>query len=167
MPVVLHHAVIVFGARGEPWRTSPLRRYVGAQVHPRRVEPAEERCSCCNLPPHVVDRCIRGFVVDRLHALFGEGPGVLNCLLTNSTPTRMDGRIIISGHLAAQNAAGAELLPKAWIARIVAVLWLFLGVEVVQIAEKFIEAMHRRQILIAVTEMVLAELAGGVAARLE
>ena len=36
-----------------------------------------------------------------------------------------------------------------------------------KIAEEFVEAMHRRQILVQVAEMVLAELARGIALRLE
>ncbi len=36
----------------------------------------------------------------------------------------------------------------------------------IEIAEELIEAVHRRQVLVAVAEMVLAELAGGVAERL-
>ena len=48
-----------------------------------------------------------------------------------------------------------------------AILRVLLGVEVVEIAEELVEAMYRRQILVAVAEMVLAELAGGIAERLE
>ena len=40
---------------------------------------------------------------------------------------------------------------------------LFLGVEVVEIAEELVESVIGRQYLIQVAEMVLAELAGGVA----
>jgi hypothetical protein len=46
-------------------------------------------------------------------------------------------------------------------------LRLLLGVEVVEIAEELIEAVHRRQEFVAVAEMVLAELAGGVAERFQ
>ena len=51
--------------------------------------------------------------------------------------------------------------------RIVHVLGLFLGVQVIQVAEELVEAMHCRQMLVAVTEMVLAELASAIAERLE
>ena len=37
----------------------------------------------------------------------------------------------------------------------------------VKVAEKFVEAVDRGQVLVAVAEMVFAELAGGVAQRLE
>ena len=46
-------------------------------------------------------------------------------------------------------------------------LRLLLGIEVVEIAEELVEAVIGRQILIAVAEMVLAELAGRIAQRLK
>ena len=46
-------------------------------------------------------------------------------------------------------------------------LRLLLGVEVVQVAEELVEPVHGRQELVAVAEVVLAELAGRVAERLE
>ena len=50
---------------------------------------------------------------------------------------------------------------------VVGVLGLFLGVEVVQVPEELVEPVHRRQVLVAVAEVVLAELAGGVPERLQ
>ena len=46
--------------------------------------------------------------------------------------------------------------------RIVAVAGVLHRVEVVQIAEELIEAVHRGQELVEVAQMVLAELAGGI-----
>jgi hypothetical protein len=57
-----------------------------------------------------------------------------------------------------EHAARSELLLELRILRIVGAFRLLLGVQVVEIAEELIEAMHRRQELIAVAEMVLAEL---------
>ena len=51
--------------------------------------------------------------------------------------------------------------------RVVHVLRLFLCVEVVEIPEELIEAMIRRQLLVAIAKMVLAELPGGVPLLLE
>ena len=51
--------------------------------------------------------------------------------------------------------------------RIVRVARVFHRVEVIEVAEELIEAVHGRQELVEVAEMVLAELAGGVAHRLE
>ena len=51
--------------------------------------------------------------------------------------------------------------------RPVGTLRLLLGVEVVEVAEELVEAVVGRQIFVAVAEMVLAELAGRVAERLQ
>ena len=50
---------------------------------------------------------------------------------------------------------------------IVDVLRLFLGIQVIQVAEELVEAVGGGQVLVLVAEVVLAELAGGVAQRLE
>ena len=68
------------------------------------------------------------------------------------------------------DAAGAEPLPEVRevLGRgVVVELGLLLGVEVVQVAEELVEAVGGRQVLVPVTEVVLAELAGGVTVRLE
>ena len=46
-------------------------------------------------------------------------------------------------------------------------LGLVLGVEVIKVAEELVEAVHRRQKVVAVAEMVLAELPGRIALRLQ
>ena len=66
-----------------------------------------------------------------------------------------------------QHAARAEMLLELRVLRVVGVLRLLLGVEVVEVAEELVEAVHRRQVLVLVAEVVLAELAGLVAERLE
>ena len=70
------------------------------------------------------------------------------------------------GH-AVQHAAGAEHLLERRILGIVGQFGLFLGVQVIEIAEEFVEPMRGRQEFVAVAQMILAELAGGVAQRLE
>ena len=64
------------------------------------------------------------------------------------------------------HAARAVLLPELRILRVEVALRLLLGVEVVEVAEELVEAVLGRQVLVAVAEMVLAELAGGIALRL-
>jgi hypothetical protein len=49
--------------------------------------------------------------------------------------------------------------------RIIDVLRLLLGVEVIEIAEELVEAVGRREKLVAVAQVILAELAGRVAER--
>ena len=140
---------------------------VRAQVHAGRVEPAEERLARRLLPLHEVDGGGRGLVVDRLHALLGERAGVLDGLLADLAEARIDRRIVPVGRLALQDAARAELGTIGRVLRIVRQLRLFLGVEVIEVAEELVEAVHRRQRFVAVADVVLAELAGGVAEVLE
>ena len=71
---------------------------------------------------------------------------------------------------AVQHTARAEVLleiGKVFFRRIVAQLGLFLGIQVVEIAEELVEAVHRRQVLVPVAEVVFAELASGISERLK
>ncbi len=75
--------------------------------------------------------------------------------------------IVDVGRLAFQDAARAELGEVGRVLRIVGQLRLFLGVEVVEVAEELIEAVHGRQRGVAIADVVLAELAGDIAEVLE
>ena len=94
-------------------------------------------------------------LVDGFHALLGQRAGVLDRLPA-----------LAVGH-AVEHAARSELLLELRILGIVGQLRFFLGVQVIEVAEELVEAVHGRQVFVAVAEMVLAELAGGVAERLE
>ena len=65
------------------------------------------------------------------------------------------------------DAAGPEALAERRVLRVVLVLGLFLGVEVVEIAEELVEPVVGGQVLVAVAQVVLAELRRRVAERLE
>src|SRR5215211_7740647 len=114
-----------------------------------------------------VDRGLEELLIDRLHALLGERPGVLALLLAPGAEALIVARRVGGGGDAFENAAWTELRAESRILRIVRMLGLILGVEVIEVAEKLVEAMHGRQELVAVAEMVLAELSGRVALRLE
>src|SRR5262249_4783184 len=96
-----------------------------------------------------------------------ERAGVLAFLLAPGPEARVLARRVGRGCDAFEDAARAEIRPEGRVLRIILVLGLLLGVEVIKIAEEFIETVNRRQELVAVTEMILAELCGGVALRLE
>ena len=119
------------------------------------------------LPLHVVDGGGGGLVVDRLHALLGERAGVLDGLLADLAEARIDRGVVLVGRLAPEHAARPELRAVGRVLRIVGQLRLFLGIEVVEVAEEFVEAVDGRQRFVAVADVVLAELAGGVAEVLE
>ena len=97
----------------------------------------------------------------------GSGPSsTIFCLPT--LPQRgMLGRVIRIGRIAVHQAARAVLVVVGLIDRERVPVRVGHRVEVVQVAEEFVEAVHRRQELVQVAEVVLAELAGGVALRLE
>ena len=73
----------------------------------------------------------------------------------------------LSEALQSSTPRGPNFARKRRVLRIVRQFRLFLGVQVVEIAVELVEAVHGRQELVAVAEMVLAELAGGIAERLE
>ena len=121
------------------------RADVRSQMHARRVEPAEERFACRLLALHEIDGRGRRLIVDRLHALLGERAGVLDRLLADLAEARIDRRIVDVGCLALKNAARAELGAISRVLGIIGQLRLFLGVEVIEIAEELIEAVDCRQ----------------------
>ena len=63
------------------------------------------------------------------------------------------------------DAPGTVFFLELGILRIEIAFRLFLGIQVIEVAEEFVEAVIGRQMLVVVTEMVLAKLAGGVALR--
>src|SRR3954467_6927627 len=75
-------------------------------------------------------------------------------------PTRpeggIDGRVVAIARLALEHAARPELRAKARVFRVIGILRLLLGVEVIKVAEELVEAVHCRQVLVAVAEVVLA-----------
>jgi hypothetical protein len=89
-------------------------------------------------------------LVDRLHALPAERPGILDL----PVGVRVD------------HAARPELLPELGVLRVVGVLRLLLRVQVVEVAEELVEAVAGRQELVLVAQVVLPELPGGIAERL-
>ena len=80
---------------------------------------------------------------------------------------RIFARCLGGGRRTSENATWAELEFELGVLRIVGVLGLILGVEVIKIAEELVETVHGRQELIAIAEMVLAELSSRVAEGLE
>ena len=119
----------------------------------------------------VVDAGPGGLVVDGLHPLGVQRAGVIDDLLSDGSELRIIGFL---GHL----VGGPALQHPAWqrelvqfgeliLVRVVELLGLLLGIEVVKVAEELVEPVHGWKMLVHVAEVVLAELAGGIAQRLE
>ena len=164
--VVVDHGVVI-RALELARLAQAFRLGVGAQVHVGEVHPDEGGLACLVLALDEVDGAVGDVVVDRLHALLGQRAGILAHLLADLAEARIDGRIVLVRGRAVQDAARAELETERRVLGIVGQFRLFLGVEMVEVAVEFIEAVDRRQELVAVTQVVLAELAGGVALHLE
>src|SRR5215467_1761933 len=146
--VVLDHAI---GVEADAGTTLGRRLQMRPDVHPRGVEPDEE--GLARLRGLVHEDGLRGedLLVDGRHAGAGERAGVVDLLAALAVGPGVE------------NAAGPVLLPKLRILGVVVALRLLLGVEVIEVAEELVEAVHGRQVLVAVAEVVLAELAGDVA----
>ena len=163
--VVDHHVVVC--ALPAAGLADALGLGVGPEVHVGEVHPDEERLVGLRLPLDEVDGAGGDVVVDRLHPLLGQRAGVLDRLLADLAESRVDRRVVDVGGLAVEHAPRAVLLPESRVLGIVAKLRLLLGVEVVEVAVELVEAVDRGQELVAVAQVVLAELAGRVAVRLE
>ena len=100
---------------------------------------------------HKFKRCTEEFFVNRLHSLAREGAAVLGSPVGE----------------AVDHAARAKAFTKLRIQRIVRILWLFLGIQVVQVAKELIKTVLGGQKFIAVTEVILAELATGITERFQ
>src|SRR5262245_29495074 len=103
---VLDHPIIVFRS-GRQYRT-----HMRDEMHAGGVEPAEKGGIGCHLSANEIDCGGRCLVVDRLHALFGERAGILDCLFADPPPARLLSRIVVVGGLAAQYAAGSKPLAE-------------------------------------------------------
>ena len=112
--------------------------------------------------------CGEHLLVDRLHPLLRERAGVLAALLAPLPEAAVVGEGARGvGRVAMEHAARAEHLLELRVLRVVRVLGLLFGVQVVEVAEELVEAVDRRDELVAVAEVVLAELPGRIALRLE
>jgi hypothetical protein len=155
--VVVDHRVVV--GRLPPSRlTDAPSLGMRAEVHVRGVHPGEEGLAGLVLTLDEVDRRIDDLVVDRLHPLPGQRARVLDLVL--SAP----------GDPAPQDPARPEALTEVRVllrVRVIGVLRLLLGIQVVEVAEELVEAVGRRKVLVAVAEVVLAELARRVSERLQ
>ena len=120
-------------------------------MHLGRVPPQEEGLAFFGIALHEGQGLGIHFFVDRFHALFGERAGVFHAAIGK----------------AVDHTAGAEFFLKLGIFGIVGVFGFFLRIQVVEVSKEFIETMGRGQHIIAVAQVVFAELASGISLGLE
>jgi hypothetical protein len=167
--IVLHHGVVVERLPA-PGLTNDLLRRVDPEVHPGGVEPHEEGLLLLAGTSDEVLGRTEELHIAGLHALLRERPGILDLLLADPAPARLLGGVVRFCRPGVDDAARAEHLPeigKFLLIRVVHVLGLLLGVQVVEVPEELVEPVDRGQVLVLVAEVVLSELAGDVAERFE
>ena len=150
--VVFDHAV---GVGAEAGLACILLLEVGEDMHAGGVPPEEEGLVGLLRFFQIVERSLREFLVNRLHALDVERPGEFDFLRAVRICKRVD------------HTPRAVFLPQRRIFEVVHILRLLLRVEVVERAHELVEAVRGGQSLVGVAEVVLAELRGHVALRLE
>ena len=143
-----HHHVVVETLAG---LADVLFRPVRPEVHAGSVEPHEERFVRFRLPVDEFPRRGDKFLIRRFHALAGQGARVLDLAVGKGV----------------DYAAWPELLLEPGHLRVVLVLGLLLGVEVIQVAQELVETVIGRQMFIPVSQVIFAELTGGITPGLE
>ena len=143
---------------------------MGPKVHVGRVDPAEEGLARGMLALDPVLGGADNLIVDGLHPLLGERSRVFYFLLAHPAPARLFGGIVGIGRPTVHHAARAKAFAKVRKVlriRVVGQLRFLLGVQMIEVAEKLVETVGRRQELVQVAQVVLAELTGGVTERFE
>ncbi|KQV41576.1 hypothetical protein ASC96_17370 [Rhizobium sp. Root1204] len=112
----------------------------------REIE-GEEGFSGLRLPLDEIYRGGSGLIVDGFHALLVQSTGVFDLAVSRCLEHTARG-------------VGADKLRV--VLRVVWTLRFFLGIEVIEISVKFVEAVIGRQELITVAKMVFAELSRGI-----
>ena len=149
---MLEHAV---GINAKAGFALPLGREMRPDVHAGGVPPEEERLVRLLRIRHETQRLFGELIVHRFHPFFRQRAGALDLLGAIRVGPAMD------------HAAGVVFLDQRRVLEIVGVLRFLLGIQVIERSEKLAEAVRGGQVFVAVAEMVLAELAGHVALRLE
>ena len=119
------------------------------------------------LPLHEINGAIGDIVVDCHHSLFGQRAGVFYHLLADLAEAWIDRCVVDLRGFAVHHAAWSELRKERRVLRIVRQFRLFLGVQVIEVAVELVEAVNGGEKFVAVAKMVLAELPGRIAERLE
>ena len=167
--VMVDHRVVV-GRLPAAGLTEALRLGVRAKMHVCHVHPDEEGSARLVLALDEIRARPRGLVVDRFHALLGQRPGVLDALLARGpVPVVHLARIFLGGP-GMDDAPGKQRRAQQGRflgGRVIRILRFLLRVQVIQIPEEFVESVGRRQILVQIAEVILAELPGRVAERFE
>src|SRR5450755_558428 len=112
-------------------------------MHTTGVVPQEERFLGCCGTVYEIERSSDHFIFDRLHTLAREWASVLDRLLPNLAKPWISSRIIFVRCEGMEHAAWAKLRKKFGRLRVIRVFRLLFGVEVIEVAKKFVEPVNR------------------------
>lgn len=110
---------------------------------------------------------IQEFIIDGLHALACQRSGVPDGLFANAAEAGVHRGIVRVCGGALKHPARTIPLIEPGVLGPIAQFGFLLGIEMIEIAVEDIETMHGRQVLIPVTQVILAKLPRAVAQRLE
>lgn len=107
--------------------------------------------------------------VEGLHPLARQRPRVLDPLLADAAELGVGRRVVHARRPRVQDATRPNVLQVLGILLpgIIQLLRLLFRVQVMEVAEPFVESVHRGQELVAIAEVALAELRGVVAGALQ
>src|SRR5215472_15952829 len=131
---------------------------MGPQMHMGCVQPTKPGFTSLLLRLDPLFCSCHEFVIAGLHALLGERPGILDLLLSHSPVAWIGSGIVFVACPAMQYTARCKLLiefREIFFGRPVRKLRLFFGIQVVEVAKKFVKSMYGWQIFVTVTQMVL------------
>src|SRR5215470_11083327 len=134
-------------------------------MHASGIKPEEERLAVVLRLLNEFHSVAENFVVYRFHPLGTELSCVFNLLVADLPPARLNRGVINVRRPAMNHVAGADRLFRRW--WIVGMAGVLHGIQMVEIPEELIEAVHRWQELVQIAEVVLAKLTGSIAHRLK
>ena len=123
---------------------------IGSEVHVREVAPDKKRFIFFNLLLHEICGSGCNVVINGFHTLSRQWIVILDFSICKGV----------------QHTTRTLHFAEFGIPGIVAMFWLFLSIEVIQVAIKLIKTMICRQHFITITEMIFTRLPGGVTKRL-
>src|SRR5262245_6256814 len=117
-----------------------------------RIEPHEERFAVLTLSVQIVEGFGQDLGIKCLHALPSQWSGVLDLLLTDAAEFGILRWVVHVSRPRVEHPAGTVLLQVLGVLLtwVIELLRLFLCIQMIEITEPFIEAMHRWQMLVAV-----------------
>ncbi len=147
---VCHHVVI-------------LRAQVGKGMRAARVVPDEEGFVVLDGPLHEIKGLSDRLVVIGFHALLGHLAHALDFLFAHHPEARVFRLVEFVCRPGMNCIARSIFREEGGILGVIDIFRLFEGVQVIEQAGVLIESVHRGQILVSVTKVILAELPGSVA----